>query len=114
MDYAGYERIRVSREGRILTVALSNPSRMNAVDGRMHRELADIFYDIQEDDTVDVVVLTGEGAAFSAGGDIEWMQRATERKVKGTSLIEGRKIVFGVLDLEKPVIAKVRGPAIGL
>ncbi len=114
MDYAGYERIRVSREGRILTVALSNLSRMNAVDGRMHRELADIFYDIQEDETVDVVVLTGEGAAFSAGGDIEWMQRANEGKEKGPSLIEGRKIVFGLLDLEKPVIAKVRGPAIGL
>jgi enoyl-CoA hydratase len=114
MNDAKYERIKIGRAGRILTLTLSNPGKMNAVDGRMHRELADIFYDVQEDDGVDVVVLTGEGAAFSAGGDIEWMKRANEGKEKGPALIEGRKIVFGLLDLEKPIIAKVRGPAIGL
>jgi enoyl-CoA hydratase len=114
MDYSHYERIKIARDGRILTLTLSNPLKMNAVDGRMHRELADIFYDVQEDDSVDVVVLTGEGAAFSAGGDIDWMKRAGEGREKGPSVIEGRKIVFGLLDLEKPIIAKVRGPAIGL
>jgi enoyl-CoA hydratase len=114
MDYAKYERIKVSREGRILTLTLSNPAKMNAVDACMHRELAGIFYDVQEDDSVDVVVLTGDGAAFSAGGDIEWMQRSAEGKEKGPAVIEGKKIIFGLLDLEKPIIAKVRGPTIGL
>jgi enoyl-CoA hydratase len=109
-----YPRIKIGRAERIMTLTLSNPARMNAVDGRMHRELADIFYDIQEDDSVDVIVLTGEGKAFSAGGDIEWMKRSNEGKEKGPDIIEGRKIVFGLLDLEKPIIAKVRGPAIGL
>jgi enoyl-CoA hydratase len=114
MNDAKYERIRIERVGRIMTLTLSNPAKMNAVDGRMHRELADVFYDIQEDESVDVVVLTGEGKAFCAGGDIEWMKRSNEGKEKGPSVIEGRKIVFGLLDLEKPIIAKVRGPAIGL
>ena len=114
MNDAKYERIKIARAGRILTLALSNPAKMNAVDGSMHRELADIFYDLQEDDSVDVVVLTGEGNAFSAGGDVAWMKSAGEGKEKGPSIIEGRKIVFGLLDLEKPIIAKVRGPAIGL
>ena len=114
MNDAKYERIRIERAGRIMTLTLSNPAKMNAVDGRMHRELADIFYDVQEDDSVDVIVLTGEGKAFSVGGDIEWMKRSNEGKEKGPALIEGRKIVFGLLDLEKPIIAKVRGPAIGL
>ena len=114
MNYSHYERIKIARDGRILTLTLSNPAKMNAVDGRMHRELADIFYHLQEDDSVDVIVLTGEGNAFSAGGDIDWMKRAGEGKEKGPSIIEGRKIVFGLLDLEKPIIAKVRGPAIGL
>ncbi|MFM9862572.1 MAG: enoyl-CoA hydratase/isomerase family protein, partial [Micropepsaceae bacterium] len=114
MNDAKYERIRIERAGRIMTLTLSNPAKMNAVDGRMHRELADIFYDVQEDESVDVVVLTGDGKAFSAGGDIDWMKSAGEGKEKGPSIIEGRKIVFGLLDLEKPVIAKVRGPAIGL
>jgi enoyl-CoA hydratase len=114
MDSSAYQRIKIERAGRILTLSLSNPAKMNAVDGRMHRELADIFYDVQDDDGVDVVILTGEGAAFSAGGDIEWMRRSAEGKEKGPAAIEGKKIVFGLLDLEKPVIAKVRGPAIGL
>jgi len=114
MDYAGYERIRVTRSGRILTLTLFNPARMNAVDGRMHHELADIFYDVQEDDSVDLVVLQGEGGAFSAGGDIEWMRDAAAGKIQGPTTVEGKKIIFGLLDLEKPIIAKVRGPAIGL
>jgi enoyl-CoA hydratase len=87
---------------------------MNAVDGRMHHELADIFYDVQEDDSVDLVVLQGEGSAFSAGGDIEWMRDAAAGKIQGPTTVEGKKIIFGLLDLEKPIIAKVRGPAIGL
>lgn len=114
MDYNGYERIRVTRSGRILTLSLSNPSKMNAVDGRMHHELADIFYDVQKDDSVDIVVLEGEGASFSAGGDIEWMRDAAQGRIQGPTMIEGKRIIFGLLDLEKPIIAKVRGPAIGL
>jgi enoyl-CoA hydratase len=114
MDYTGYERIRVTRSGRILTLSLSNPAKMNAVDGRMHHELADIFYDVQKDDSVDIVVLEGEGSSFSAGGDIEWMRDAAQGLIQGPTTIEGKRIIFGLLDLEKPIIAKVRGPAIGL
>jgi len=114
MDYNGYERIRVTRSGRILTLSLSNPAKMNAVDGRMHHELADIFYDVQKDDSVDIVVLEGEGASFSAGGDIEWMRDAAQGRIQGPTMIEGKRIIFGLLDLEKPIIAKVRGAAIGL
>ncbi len=109
MNDSKYERIKIERAGRIMTLTLSNPAEDER--GRMHR-LADIFYDIQEDDSVDVVVLTGEGKAFCAGGDIEWI--ASRGQGEGPSIIEGRKIVFGLLDLEKPIIAKVRGPAIGL
>ena len=114
MDYSNYERIKVARDGRVLTLTLSNPSKLNAVDGRMHRELARIFYDVQDDAGADVVVLTGEGAAFSAGGDIDWMRRSAAGQEPGPEPIEGKKIIFGLLDLEKPVVAKVRGPAIGL
>ena len=112
--YAAYERIKASRDGRVLTLTLSNPARLNAVDARMHRELAQIFYDVQEDAETDIVILTGEGNAFSAGGDIEWMRRSAEGHEPGPGSNEGKKVIFGLLDLEKPIIAKVRGPAIGL
>jgi enoyl-CoA hydratase len=114
MQYVNYERIKFAREGRVLTLTLSNPARMNAVDGKMHEELSRIFYDVQEDHDADIVVLQGEGASFCAGGDIEWLRNASDGKAQGPSTVEGKKIIFGLLDLEKPIIAKVRGPAIGL
>lgn len=114
MDYSRYQRIKAERRGRILTLTLSNPQKLNAVDGKMHHELSQIFYDAAEDAETDIIVLTGEGNAFSAGGDIDWMRRAAEGQEPGPGPQEGKKVIFGLLDLEKPIIAKVRGPAIGL
>lgn len=111
-----YSRIKVSREGAILTLELSNPSLRNAVDKRMHHELADIFVDAQEDADSRVIILKGDprGTAFCAGGDIAWMKAALDGKVKGPSVAEGRRIVTSLLDVEKPIIAAIDGPAVGL
>ena len=114
VDFGGYTRIKASRQGRVLTLALSNPKLMNAVDGDMHRELSRIFLDAADDPDSDVIVLTGEGEAFSAGGDLNWMKRGFEAGEKGPDAAEAKRIVFSLLDLEKPIIAKVRGPAVGL
>ncbi|MGB6087307.1 enoyl-CoA hydratase/isomerase family protein [Parvibaculum sp.] len=114
VDFSGYKRIKASRKGRVLTLALSNPALMNAVDGEMHRELSRIFLDAADDPLSDVIVLTGEGNAFSAGGDLNWMKRGFENGEKGPDAAEAKRIVFSLLDLEKPIIAKVRGPAVGL
>lgn len=112
-DFSRYTRIRIARDKRILTATLTNPGKKNAVDAVMHAELADLFYDIAKDDETDIVVLTGDGDAFCSGGDIGWMREAAQG---GTppSAVEGKRVIFGLLDLEKPVIAKVRGPAVGL
>jgi enoyl-CoA hydratase len=111
-----YERIKWSRDGRILTLALSNPGKMNAVDAVMHEELAHVFRDAADDPDSDVIVLTGEGSAFCAGGDIEWFARAArgESGAKRPGILEAKKIIFDLLELEKPIITKVRGPAVGL
>lgn len=114
VDFGRYRRIVASRRGRVLTLALSNPKLMNAVDAEMHRELSEIFLDAARDDASDVVVLTGEGPAFSAGGDLNWMKRSFEAGETGPDAAEAKRIVFSLLDLEKPIIAKVRGPAVGL
>ncbi len=109
-----YERIEWSRQDRILTLALSNPQARNAVDAAMHEELAHVFRDAADDPDSDVVVLTGAGAAFSAGGDVAWFQAAIEGRAQRPSIREAKRIVFDLLELEKPLIAKVRGPAVGL
>lgn len=115
MRFDDYQCLRFSRQGRVLTVALNRPEQRNAVNGRLHTELSRVFVDLQQDPDSDVIVLTGEGAAFCAGGDIEWMQShvddpaAFERMAR-----EGKDIVFTQLDLEKPLVCKLNGHATGL
>ncbi len=110
-----YETLSVETRGKLLTLTMNRPEKLNAVNATMHTELSRVFDRINEDDSVEVVVLTGAGRAFSSGGDTQWMQRMIEDNAtwRKTSR-EGKKIVLSLLDLEKPVIAKINGPAVGL
>ena len=115
MDYSHYERIKIDRRGHILTLTLNRPETRNAIDGRMHNELATIFYDVQLDEQADVIVITGAGSAFSAGGDINWLASLRPASSAGhLGSVDVKKIVFGLLDLEKPIIARIPGPCLGL
>ncbi len=115
MDYARYQTILAERRGRILTLTLNRPEALNAVDQVMHEELARIFGDVAEDTACDVVVLTGAGKGFSAGGDIDWMQAMIDDPAMfERTAVEAKRIVFSLLDLEQPIIARVNGPAVGL
>lgn len=115
MAYEHYRELRTENVEGVLTITMARPDRLNAIGERMHEELAQIFTDAALDPLVDVIVLTGEGRAFSAGGDIEWMQKMID--VDGAfekTAAEGKRIVFTMLDCEKPIIAKVNGHAAGL
>ena len=72
--FSTYERLRFERRDHgVVLMTLSNPGKLNATDGTMHAELARVFRDIDADPSVRVVVVTGEGSAFSAGGDLAWI-----------------------------------------
>lgn len=115
MDYANYRELMFERQGRVLTVALNRPDRLNAIGGTMHEELSRVFYDIARDPDADVVILTGAGEAFSAGGDIEWMQEIIDEPEKFERVAsEAKGIIFGMLDCDRPIIARLNGAAIGL
>jgi len=115
MDFEQYRHISFSRRGRVLTAALSRPEAMNAVNGAMHEELSRLFRDLAADQLSDVLVLTGEGRAFCAGGDLAWLETAIENPaIFERTAIEGKAILFSQLELTKPIIARVNGPAIGL
>jgi enoyl-CoA hydratase len=110
-----YPNIKFSRQGRILTAAISRPQAFNAVDGVLHENLSRLFYDMADDSESDVLVLTGEGKAFCAGGDLVWLQEAIDDPaVFLNTASEAKRIVFGQLDLEKPLICRLNGAAAGL
>jgi enoyl-CoA hydratase len=113
--FDGYRHIRSRRDRRVLTLSLDRPEQRNAVNGQMHTELARVFSDAQRDPDSDVVVLTGNGSAFCAGGDLDWMQAHIDDP-DGFDRVarEGKDIVFTQLDLEKPLICKMNGHATGL
>jgi enoyl-CoA hydratase len=115
MSFDTYKHINFRRDERVLMVELSRPDSLNAIDAVLHEELAQVFTDCSADAGSDVIVLTGAGRAFSAGGDINWMQTMIDdpRRWDKTAR-EAKQIIFSLLDCEKPVIAKINGHATGL
>ena len=110
-----YKTIALERKGRLLTLTLNRPDTLNAVNREMHEELADVFNFAALDEHSDVVVLTGAGRAFSAGGDLEHMARnAANPELFDTEVRLAKRIVFALLDLDKPVVCRLNGHAVGL
>lgn len=110
-----YQHLGFEYRGRVLTVTMNRPEVKNAADIRMHRELSTVFRDVAGDDRCGVVVLTGAGDAFSAGGDILAMQDKIADRGKWVDTVEeARRIFYGMLELPKPLIARVNGAATGL
>lgn len=105
--------IQITRNDGIATVLLNRADKLNALSGGMYHDLADAFAELNTDDTVRAVLLTGAGRAFCAGGDVGTMG--------GYDVVSGRKrskshqrMIINLHHLEKPVIAAVRGPAAGI
>ena len=114
-DFSRYKTLRIERDGPILRVVLNRPEQLNAVNELMHEELACIFADCAADEESDVVVLTGAGRAFCAGGDLRWLEEmADQPRMFDKTATEAKQIIYGLLDCEKPVIARVNGHATGL
>src|SRR6516225_3815419 len=74
-DYSQYGGLLVERQEKILTTTLNSPETLNAFTGPMHTSLSRIWDDVNDDPDVHVVVLTGAGRAFSAGGNVIAMQK---------------------------------------
>jgi enoyl-CoA hydratase len=117
MGFEDYERIRFERDGDVLIMTLNRPEKLNAVDGRMHSELVRAFVDVEFDEASRVVVLTGAGRGFCSGGDVGGMDSpAGSNLVRRDAEVrdEGRRLIEAMLAVEKPLIAMVNGPAVGL
>jgi enoyl-CoA hydratase/carnithine racemase len=105
----------VTADGPIRIVTLNRPDALNSATQVLHQALARVWTAIAEDVDARVVILTGSGSAFSAGGDFGYMQdNIDDAEMRRQTMVEARAIVRGIVRLPIPVIAAVNGPAVGL
>jgi enoyl-CoA hydratase len=113
--FEDYQYLRFERRPRVLTIVMDRPEARNAANPRMHRELSRVFAEARHDPDSEVIVLTGSGQAFSSGGDIRSMrEKIADRRLWNDTVDEARALFQSILDLDKPLIARVNGAATGL
>jgi len=111
-----YEHIQVAEGDGITTITLCRPERLNTFIGHMRRDLAEALEHAGSDRSTRVVILTGAGRAFCAGGDIAFMAELMQRRDSeefSRILGAGRRVILAIRQMTKPVIAAVNGPASG-
>ena len=107
--------LQIEIDGPIRLVRLNRPDELNATNHSLHQGLARLFPQVDADPEARVLVLTGNGRAFSAGGDFDYLDELSRDPVlRHQSLSDGRAIVVGMTQCRMPVIAAVNGPAVGL
>jgi len=108
--------IKVTEDNGIVTVTLNRPDKLNALVGHMRRDLAEALEEAGSDPHVRVVVITGEGKAFCAGGDVQFMAELIERNDAeefARLLGAARRVILAIRQMTKPVIASIEGAAVG-
>jgi len=99
----------------VAQVTMTRPAVFNAFDELMIGELDQAFAQLEADEQVRVIVLAGEGKHFSAGADLQWMQRASEAS-QAWNLQDARRfaaMLGRIHDCAKPTVARVQGAALG-
>jgi enoyl-CoA hydratase len=101
-------------EAGILELVMANKGRLNSASEAMHRDLALVWRAIDTDDAVRAVLVRGEGANFSSGGDFDMIDRMIEDEA---TLIrvwkEASDLVYNLINCSKPVVSAIRGSAVG-
>jgi len=113
--YARFSRLKVDRpHPRVLRVVMNRPDKLNAADGAMHSDLTEIWRVIDTDASVNAVLLTGAGKAFSAGGDLDLVDKMmTDFDTRMRVWKEARDMVYNLINCSKPVVSAINGAAVG-
>lgn len=117
-DYARYKYLSITCDSGIATLMLNQPDNRNAIHAEMHAELEHVWLDLQADPQVNVIVLTGAGKIFSAGGDVKRMVNrfGTEEgwRFSLATPSSTKRLFQNILEVEKPIVAAINGDAVGL
>ncbi len=108
-----YQEILYQVESRVATITLNRPEKLNAWTMRMEEEFGHAIRDAAADENVRVIVVTGAGRGFCAGADMSLLSAATTAKPNDDLRQHQRKHSW-LLEVPKPIIAAINGPAVGL
>ena len=118
MNYESYKYLRLERDAGIATLTLNQPDNRNAIHAEMHAELEKVWLELAEDKEVNVIVFTGAGKFFSAGGDIKRMASrwGTDEGWRFSLEVPAatRRMFQNILEVSQPIICAVNGDAVGL
>jgi enoyl-CoA hydratase len=116
MDYAKYQDLKIRRlEPGILEIVMGEEgTKLSTATARMHRELADIWLDVDRDPDTNVAILRGAGRGFSGGGDLGMVQEITQDfAARARVWREARDLVYNIINCSKIVVSAMHGPAVG-
>ena len=115
MTYDLPDEIQVEVDGPVRIIRLNRPDDLNATNHALHQGLAGLWPQLDADLEARAAVLTGNGRAFSAGGDFGYLDElVNDLDLRRQTIVDGRAIVTGMVACRIPVVAAVNGPAVGL
>jgi enoyl-CoA hydratase len=109
------KHIELERDGDVLRAVIDRSGDdLNRVDGDLHDDLTTLFRELQRERAARVVLLTGRGRAFSAGGDFDWFPALQEPGALESLRLDGKQLVWDLLDVHLPIVCALNGHAVGL
>lgn len=115
MKYDLPDEMTIESDGPIRTLTINRPDKRNAVNAGLHWSLANVWRQLRADREARVVILTGAGKTFCAGGDLKWLRELqSDGEEQEFNLDEGAQIIWEMIRFPLPVIGAINGAAVGL
>jgi enoyl-CoA hydratase/carnithine racemase len=115
LTYSLPDEIEVESSDAIRVVRLNRPDNLNATNHLLHKGLADLFPQLDADVEPRVAIITGNGRAFSAGGDFSYLDELSkDDALRRESMSDARRLVTNMVACRVPIVAAVNGAAVGL
>jgi enoyl-CoA hydratase len=115
MNFSDYRHLQFTRHAHGVTlITMNRPDVLNATNARLHKELSRVWLDLADDSQTRVAIITGAGRGFSAGGDLELLDEMSRNPEKLVEVWrEAGDIVYNMINLDKPIVSAINGPAVG-
>jgi enoyl-CoA hydratase len=114
-SYEGYMAFAIDRpvDG-VLRLMLNRPEQLNTLDARGHDEIARIWRDADEDESVRAILLCAAGRSFSAGGDFGLVEEMIDNHAARVRVWrEAKELVYNIINCSKPIVSAIQGAAVG-